>query len=205
MGRAAGERAIYQESSKDNTGDRCHCEFPHWPSGGPAVDETASHRHGRPCATAVRLNLVSGTGTFPTSWPGLARPSTSLLAARKTWMAATRAAMTLCNSQQMLVQLHHISGTGQPWPCAGHPRLSDDANSGFLLVRSERRSNPRCAGDCFAPLAMTAGWHDLGVCESGYWLFSRCMGTQALRHLSRSSITTGLTASTIAAGWSICM
>ena len=46
-------------------------------------------RHGPAEARGVRFKFRDADRAFSTSWPGSSRPSTSLLAVPKTWMAAT--------------------------------------------------------------------------------------------------------------------
>ena len=58
------------------------------------VDRTSTVPRLIPGSSPIGAKIGSGHPTFCPSWPGLARPSTTLLAAPKTWMAATRAAMT---------------------------------------------------------------------------------------------------------------
>jgi hypothetical protein len=45
----------------------------------------------------------------------MARPPTALLTAPKTWMAATRAAMTRCNGRPVLPRVFGRCSTAQPW------------------------------------------------------------------------------------------
>ena len=96
---------------------------------GPPVEATLpSHPHPPVEPKAAPSNIKLTTGDFSTSWPGPARPSTSLPTAPKTWMAATGAAMTSCDSRPMtrgdsrpvLPQVFDRSSTGQPWDAPGH-------------------------------------------------------------------------------------
>ena len=75
---------------------------------------------GRVEPTSVRSNIPLPTGAVCTSWPGVAKPSTTLLAAPKTWMAATRTAMTRCDSRPVLHRVFDRSSTGQKWVEPGH-------------------------------------------------------------------------------------
>ena len=88
---------------------------------GPQAGHLSRHsagRDGRARPTAVRFKFVRGAGSFSSSWPGSSRPSMSLLATLKTWMAATRAAMTGFDDRPALNRLSgglRIVGHPRPW------------------------------------------------------------------------------------------